>query len=96
MHRHLSFWPDPERFDPGRFMPLSAALRPPFAYRPFSVGPRTCIGMGFARLESLLVVAETVRRFRLCLVPAHPVEPEGTIVTLRPRYGLQFTVESLP
>jgi cytochrome P450 len=95
MHRHPSFWPDSERYDPGRFTTLSAAARPPFAYRPFSVGPRTCIGMGFSRLESLLVVAETVRRFRLCRVPGHPVEPEGTIVTLRPRYGLQFTVESL-
>jgi enediyne biosynthesis protein E7 len=96
MHRHPAYWSDPERFDPDRFLPQAVAARPPFAYRPFSVGPRTCIGMGFAHLESLLVVAAACRRFRFRSVPGHPVEPEGTVVTLRPRHGLLVTVESLP
>jgi cytochrome P450 len=93
LHRHPALWSDPDRFDPGRFLPHAAAGSVPFAYRPFSVGPRTCIGMGFAHLESLLVVGAICRRFRVRCVPGHPVEPEGTVVTLRPRNGLLVTAE---
>lgn len=89
LHRHPALWSDPDRFDPDRFLQPHA----PAAYRPFSAGPRTCIGMGFAQLESLLAVALISRRFRIRLVPDHPVEPEGTVVTLRPRHGLLATAE---
>jgi cytochrome P450 len=90
-HRHPAFWDDPERFDPERFRPERGNGRPRFAYLPFSGGPRLCIGNEFALMEAQLVVAMTVQRYRLHLVPGTRVEPESRL-TLRPRGGLPMAV----
>jgi cytochrome P450 len=92
MHRNPDHWPDPERFDPGRFLPDAVAERPSHAYLPFGGGPRVCIGRAFALTEAALVLATILPRLDLAHVPgAPPVEPEA-LVTLRPRDGLVMTV----
>ncbi len=91
-HRHPEFWDDPEKFDPERFLPERSSGRPQFAYFPFGGGQRQCIGNNFALIEAQLILATLAQRYRLRLVPGHPVKPEP-IVTLRPRHGLLMTVE---
>ncbi len=87
MHRDPRFWENPAQFEPERFTPERAAERPTFAYLPFGGGPRKCIGNTFALTEAQLVLATIAQRYRLRLVPGHPVEPVALIV-LRTRYGL--------
>ncbi len=93
MHRHPRYWPNPEGFDPDRFLPEVAAERPRFAFFPFSGGPRQCIGNSFALQEAALVLAALLQRYRLDLVPGHRVELEP-LITLRPRYGMRMTAHA--
>ncbi|WP_131822870.1 cytochrome P450, partial [Mycobacteroides chelonae] len=50
-------------------------------------GKRSCIGQGFAVMESVLITAMLSQRYVFDLVPGHPIEPEATL-TLRPKFGL--------
>jgi len=86
-HRDPAFWPNPEGFDPDRFMPERAADLPRHAYFPFGAGPRFCIGQGFAMIEAQLLLATLHQRFHLDLISAHRVIPHPS-VTLRPRDGI--------
>ena len=91
LHRHPEFWPDPDRFDPDRFEPDRARARHSYCYLPFGAGPRTCIGAGMAMLEIQLVLAQIVQRFKVQVVPDHPIETLAK-VTLKPRYGMPVTL----
>ncbi len=93
-HRDPKYWPDPERFDPERFTPEQVTSRPRHVYYPFGEGPHVCIGNNFAVMEMQLILAMALQRFRLRLVPDHPIafKPEAT---LRPKYGMKMTVETM-
>lgn len=85
IHHDERWWPDPERFDPARF--LGAHERPRSAYLPFGGGRRICIGQSFALMEMVLMAAILSQRFTFDVVPDHPVELEATL-TLRPKHGV--------
>ena len=90
LHRHPAFWPEPETFDPERFTPEQEAARNRYAYIPFGAGARKCIGDQFALMESIIILPMILQKFRLQLVPDHPIE-EHALVTLRPRHGILMT-----
>ncbi len=89
LHRHPSFWSEPEEFRPERFAGVDAKERHRFAYIPFSVGPRHCIGENMAMFEMLVHVNHMTRRFRLTRLGNEPIELEAQI-NLRPRSNLMM------
>lgn len=93
MHRHKKLWENPERFDPDRFSEERAKAIPRFQYMPFGAGPRICIGMKFAYMEAISILATLVRELRFLPNPNHTVEPNIRI-TLRPERGMPVYVEA--
>lgn len=93
LHRHPEFWSDPEEFQPQRFAGVDAKERHRFAYIPFSVGPRHCIGENMAMFEMLVHVNRMARRFRLTRADDRPIELEAQI-NLRPRSNLMMMVHT--
>jgi cytochrome P450 len=87
LHRHRALWSDPDCFDPSRFLDGAREGIDRFAYLPFGVGPRVCIGAALALQEAVIVVATVMRSFTLELAPGHAVWPMHR-VTVRPDGGL--------
>jgi cytochrome P450 len=93
MHHDPALFPDPEKFDPGRFSPEREATIPKYAYLPFGGGPRVCIGNTFAMMESRLALITILQRFKLALAPNQTVKAEQ-LFTIRPKGGLRMIAAS--
>lgn len=94
LHRHEKLWDAPNAFDPDRFAPEKAKARHRCAYLPFGAGPRICIGMGFAMLEMVAILATLVREFRFTTVEGHRVELAPDFTT-RPKGGLPLNIAKI-
>ncbi|CAG9771677.1 unnamed protein product [Ceutorhynchus assimilis] len=68
INRDPDYYENPEEFKPERF--LDSTGKHPYAYIPFSAGPRNCIGQKFALLEVKSTISGIIRNFEL-----HPTNP---------------------
>lgn len=85
IQRHPNIWPDPDTFDPDRFLPENAKHRHRLASIPFSSGPRNCIGALFARVEMQIHLMVIAKHLRLRYTKTRPVELDAG-VNLRSKY----------
>jgi cytochrome P450 len=93
VHRNPEIWPDPDRYDPQRFLDEEqVAARHRQAWMPFGAGQRICIGKGLALMEGRLALGELLRRFTPS--PAPGPEPQIRLsTTLRARDGIPIVLE---
>jgi cytochrome P450 len=91
IHRHRDLWKHPHAFDPDRFSAEREHELIPGAYLPFGLGPRVCIGAGFAQLEASLILARLCRRYDFEVLEADRIRPVARLTT-RPEKQLMCRV----
>jgi cytochrome P450 len=91
-HRDPDSFPDPERFDPERWLPDRAKAVPRCAMIPFGVGKRRCIGEAFSMNEAIIILATLAGRWRLRPTASMKIRRIPRM-TLRPE-ALPMRVES--
>jgi len=87
-HQMPELYMKPDIFNPYRWETINPSI---YEYNPFSVGPRLCIGAGFAMMEIKIVLAMLLQRYRLQLMPKVKINPVGVIV-LASKYGMPMQV----
>jgi len=80
-HRCAAYWENPHRFDAERFTPGREKDVTPGAYIPFGLGPHTCVGAGFAQIESVLIIARLARAFDFEIEDPRAVRPAARLTT---------------
>uniref|UniRef100_E2J7F5 Cytochrome P450-like protein n=1 Tax=Triatoma matogrossensis TaxID=162370 RepID=E2J7F5_9HEMI len=90
-------YPDPESFIPERFSNENKASIDAGAYLPFGLGPRTCLGKYFARLEMLLVISRLLRNYRFTMSSKTEVPVKVCKYTriVTPNPGIWLNVEPI-
>ena len=88
IHLHTGYWERPDEFDPDRFLTDSGKASAGKAFLPFSIGPRVCVGAGFALQEAALVIASLLREFRVAPVAGQQPQPVARL-SLRSDIGVR-------
>lgn len=94
MHRHPSFWPEPESFNPERFLHGNEARIDPGTYFPFSLGPRKCSGYRIVELEMKTLLAKLLPLFHVKILNRKG-NPIDVGITIQPKHALQAEISRL-
>ena len=92
IHHNPDVWENPSKFDPDRFTKDKCDARSPYAYLPFSAGPRNCIGQKYGYLELKVVLSHFFRNFRVVSHDAPEDIPLVMLFVLHPENPLNITV----
>lgn len=95
MQHDPAIWPDPETFDPMRFMDKDAnRQRHRYAWSPFGGGAHMCIGLHFAMIQAKAVIARLLQTYRITVAPDYEIDYR-LLPTPRPKDGLPLVLSRL-
>jgi cytochrome P450 family 138 len=89
LHENPEMFPDPERFDPQRFLDTRPNT---FAWVPFGGGTRRCIGAAFANMEMDVVLRTVLRHFTIASTSAPGEKWHSRGVAFTPKKGGRVVV----
>lgn len=96
LHHSPKHWNDPENFDPERFLSQKddndTGCSTRYAYIPFSLGPRHCIGQMFAEFEVKVLMSRFLKSFKFQLVAGQDYGYEDPKATLAPIDRIRCTL----
>lgn len=91
LHRDPAHWKQPEAFDPDRFSVSESQDRNRYAFFPFSLGSRRCVGEFFSMVDMQLHIALLARHIRLLHPSDEPVAVEPHI-NLRTKHDIMMNL----
>lgn len=90
IHHRADLWPDPERFDPDRFIGTRPSA---YTFFPFGGGSRRCLGAAFASYELKVVLAQILSRTDLRVAPGYRMRAVLRAVTVAPSRGMPVVMD---
>ncbi|XP_056637469.1 probable cytochrome P450 4aa1 [Diorhabda sublineata] len=93
-HRLPHVFPEPQKFDPNRFEESKLENMHPYAFLPFSLGPRNCIGYKFALIEIKTIIYYLLQKYELSLPKGKEEIEIAYRATLRSKGGIWITLNS--
>jgi cytochrome P450 family 6 len=98
IHHDESIYPEPEKFNPDRFLPEEVEKRHQYSYLPFGEGPRICIGMRFGLVETKLGLAKLLMNYKFTLdrsKTSDPLKISPTAFVLTPAERIYLNIEKI-
>ena len=89
LHRNPDLYPNPERFDPQRFLDAKPNT---FSWVPFGGGTRRCVGAAFANMEMDVVLRTVLRHVVIQTTDAPGEKSHNRGVAYTPKLGGRTTV----